>query len=1079
MCRLEIRAGAFAPVDWSVVSITGREAISELYGFTATVAAPAEAIAAAGGNPEQVLLRERVTLGLSEGGPLRHALITGIFAQGVLAGDGAEELSSFRLELRPLAWLMHHRRNSRIFQNLYVHNIVSQVLHENGVNHRWALDLHYPKRLYCTQYEETDYEFVTRLLAEEGIFFYFDHVDEFDGGPVPKPEKPEKSDWTKAGEGIETASKVIGGFAGMTGPGKEYVELGAKFGEMAGDLLQHEGAEEEPIQPGSGEAGPGGAGEVFVFSDHAGGYLPVDDLQLEHGGLAGLVPGDDRRVFSIGPRHRTATERVEIRDYDFDKPLLRHQARAATSPEGDTPPLTEEAYAHHGEYERADVDAEMAGVHLAQARAGARQFLGRATSSGMWPGHRFHLENVQPSTAPDGNYVVSEVNHECHSPELAPSDDALSRGVARAVSEALQRRVPLAEEDLRALVRDVVAVDSQELTYQNRFRCLQADVPARPPRPPRVMKNVTETATVVGPEGEEIHVDKYGRVRVQFHWDREGTFDQKSSAWIRVMQTWAGAGFGFQFFPRVGMEVLVTFLGGDPDRPVIVGALYNGTHVTPEPLPASKTMSVLRTQSSPGGGGFNQLLFEDKKGGERIAIHAERDFDQVVNNHHFLNVKKSQRTTIQSKQQIDVGEHLLTAIGNNQDTIVGENQSSFVQGNRVASVHRHETAMVDGDQLLAVEGVAVQQVKADKMTVVQGDNSLDVHGNLIVTVGSGAEDSGNAVTFVEGNVFTTSTKQIVLRTDAGDDGGETEIRIENGNSVIRLLPDRIVIASENVEIRGGDSVHLHGAEASVTLDGDGASMVGDPVNVCTPSGARLRCEGGRTRLCGPEETRVEGGQVQLAQCPPEQGSDSEDDDDEGTGPEITLCFTHLELEGNLPLSNVRYRVLVDGDTYEGNTNGDGELRVFLNDETEVLHVTLWAYERHSDLYPRDEGPLSWLVHLLDDFEATDDVRGARVRLRNLGYTPGTDLSHPSEEEISAQDEQAVLEFQIDARIERSKELDDDTTSKIDELYDGSGSSSEEASSSDGASSSGGDSSSEGGSSSGGDTGSETPSGESE
>ncbi|MEZ4446934.1 MAG: type VI secretion system tip protein TssI/VgrG [Polyangiaceae bacterium] len=1036
MCTFEVQAGPLSSIPWAVASITGREAINELYGFTATVVAPRAAIDAAGGQAEQVLLRERVTLRLTAGGPLRHAIVAAASAEAPRGDDTAEEMLRYRLELRPRAWLMHHRRNSRIFQNLYVHNIVSTILHENGLNHRWDLELLYPKRLYCTQYEETDYEFVTRLLAEEGIYFYFDHLDTFDGGPVPKPDKKAENDFTKAGEITKTVSEVVGGMAGMFGSeAKGYVELGAKFGEMTGDLLIHEGEEEEPIPLGSGTAGPGGAGEVFVFSDHVGGYLPIGDLTLEHADLSDFSAGDELRIFAIGPRHQTATERVEIRDFDFDKPLLLHKARAATSPEGDDPPVTEEAYAHHGEYNRPDVDPEMAGVHLAQARAGASLIQGRAISSAMWPGRRFTLENARPSAVPDGDYVLTEVSHECHSPELVADTDAVARGVARALAEALHSQAPPSEEELRALVGEATSSDTAALTYQNRFRGLDALLPARPPRPKRIMKNVTETAIVVGPEGDEIHVDKYGRVRVQFHWDRQGTYDQKSSAWIRVMQTWAGAGFGFQFFPRVGMEVLVTFLGGDPDRPVIVGALYNGTHVTPEPLPASKTMSVLRTQSSPGGGGFNQLLFEDKKGGERISVHAERDFDQVVNNHHFLDVKNSQRTTIQATQQIDVGETLLTAVGHNHDTIIGENQSSFVQGNRVASVHRHETALVDGDQLLGVDGVAVQQVKADQMTVVQGDRSLDVHGNFIVTVGSGAQASGNAVTFVEGNVFTTATKQIVLRADAGDAGGETEIRIENGNSVIRLLPDRIVIASENVEIRGGDSVHLHGAESNLTLDGNGAALVGDPVNVCTPSGARLRCEGRRSRLCGPEEARVEGGQVQLGQCPPAQGDESDDDESPDTGPEITLKFTHLELEGNLPLANVRYRVLVDGNTYEGNTNGDGELRVFLDEDSEVLHVTLWAYERHSDLYPREDGPLTWLVHLVDDFEAASDIRGARARLRNLGYTPHTSLAPPAEEDLDPRDEQAILEFQIDARIERTKKLDQETKKQIDDLYE--------------------------------------------
>ncbi|WP_338089029.1 type VI secretion system tip protein TssI/VgrG [Nannocystis pusilla] len=140
-----------------------------------------------------------------------------------------------------------------------------------------------------------------------------------------------------------------------------------------------------------------------------------------------------------------------------------------------------------------------------------------------------------------------------------------------------------------------------------------------------------QTATVVGPAGEEIHTDEHGRVRVQFHWDREGEHDERSTCWVRVSQAWAGHGWGAMFLPRIGHEVLVDFIEGDPDRPIITGRIYHGMNETPYTLPEHKTRSTIKSDSSIGGGGYNELRFEDKKNDEQIFLHAERNIDVRVN----------------------------------------------------------------------------------------------------------------------------------------------------------------------------------------------------------------------------------------------------------------------------------------------------------------------------------------------------------------------------------------------------------------------------------------------------------------
>src|SRR5262249_46609799 len=162
--------------------------------------------------------------------------------------------------------------------------------------------------------------------------------------------------------------------------------------------------------------------------------------------------------------------------------------------------------------------------------------------------------------------------------------------------------------------------------YENRFSCIPLAVPYRPPqRTPRPFVRGTQTAVVTGPAGEEIFTDKYSRIKVQFHWDRDGKNDENSSCWVRVASTWAGKQWGAIHIPRIGQEVVVDFLEGDPDQPIVVGSVYNAQQMPPFALPANKTQSGIQTRSSLGGGGanFNQIRFEDKAGSEQLHIHAE------------------------------------------------------------------------------------------------------------------------------------------------------------------------------------------------------------------------------------------------------------------------------------------------------------------------------------------------------------------------------------------------------------------------------------------------------------------------
>ena len=233
------------------------------------------------------------------------------------------------------------------------------------------------------------------------------------------------------------------------------------------------------------------------------------------------------------------------------------------------------------------------------------------------------------------------------------------------------------------------------------YRC--DSVTARP-----VMRGL-QTATVVGPEGEEVFTDEHGRVKVQFHWDRRDVHDETSSCWVRVSQLWAGNGWGTMFLPRIGHEVLVDFIEGDPDRPVITGRVYHGDNRPPYPLPDEKTKTTIKSDSSVGGGGFNELRFEDRKGSEEVFLHAQRDLNEVV-------------------------------LNNNSRTVTAD-QTFSVSGNQSFSVTKNRSLTVsEGDESLTVsQGKSTTTVKMDRSATVQsGNSSLTVQtGSHSVTVKQG------------------------------------------------------------------------------------------------------------------------------------------------------------------------------------------------------------------------------------------------------------------------------------------------------------------------------------------------------
>lgn len=530
----------------------------------------------------------------------------------------------------------------------------------------------------------------------------------------------------------------------------------------------------------------------------------------------------------------------------------------------------------------------------------------------------------------------------------------------------------------------------------------------------------------------EIYTDRFGRVKIQFHWDREGKLNENSSCWVRVVQTWSGAGFGFQFIPRVGMEVLVTFLAGDPDRPVVIGTLYNGTHATPDPLPQRVTRSGIRTQTSPGGGGFNELSFEDQKGVERIYVHAQKDLDEVVNDTHSLDVKKDQKIAVTNAQQVGVGGDQVIAVGGSRSVLVGKDQSDMVHGNRTLTVARNETTLVNGNALHAVDGVAVRSVKADEMTVVEGDRNLTVHGSSITHIGGKNPDlKSSAITFVQGSSFLTATERVLVKAEkATGDGAQSAIRLECGDSFIEIHHDKITLSAKSIEVLGGDSMKLKGKESGMTLDQDGAKLQGDPVAVQTSKGSNLQLDGKHATMNAPGKATVLGQSIDLKSAKDAADKAIAEMANAMKVPNLKLVFTHLKPAGaDNRIANTKYRVVVEDLVYEGSTDGNGMLQVWVPDAAKVVHVVLWANETFPVLYPL--GPLAWLVHIVPDLFEAGTNKGARLRLRNLAYDPGTMVTDTNLDEVT---QGALLEFQLDQGLPVTGELDEETKKKLGDTY---------------------------------------------
>jgi type VI secretion system secreted protein VgrG len=655
-------------------------------------------------------------------------------------------------------------------------------------------------------------------------------------------------------------------------------------------------------------------GEVLVLADAAQAYSEFQRSNAQATpGLAtlNLCDGDidrardDDAVLSLTADRRMRPMATLLYEYDFARPqaVLTSQAALPTAPDaaspsallprllpllGDLPPPFDphylEHYEHHGEFEDTEVNSAATAARTLEAlRADASTAVGRSLCRRVAAGARFTLEQ-HAVAALNRAYAVVRVEHRGFVPALLPRE-AERRGV-----------------------------------YENRFRCVPAEVIHRPKRPRRKLQQVTEVAKVVGPPGEDIHTDAHGRVKVQFPWDRHGASDEHSSCWIRATQSWAGSSWGTQLIPRVGMEVLVSFIGGDIDRPVIVGALYNGSNATPFGLPAGRTRSGWRSNSSPGGGGFNEFSFEDLAGREQVLLSAQRDYDVSVGHDHRREVRHDEHVVVHHQQHTEVhgerrtevrgADHLTVARGRTEDITLLHART--VDGDSQETVRGMQNRTVSGISMSRFESMAVVNAEAEVVATVASD----------VVLGVGKHDAPKTLLLhAEGEARVEGTRRVELSSD-------TEVVLRCGTSMIRLRPDGVEISAGAVSISGGGaSLGLGGGNARIrakgSLEGVAARVVLRSAGASLGLTADASLDGAEVLLKSP--VSAEGGGIVL--------------DEIDTQVEVT------DDQGN-PMAGEPFQVnLGDGSTRAGFLDERGRAELPLDGHGTIVFPRLTGVER--------------------------------------------------------------------------------------------------------------------------------------
>ncbi|OAD19854.1 type VI secretion system Vgr family protein [Candidatus Thiomargarita nelsonii] len=532
-----------------------------------------------------------------------------------------------------------------------------------GDEYRFVLQNEPPKREYCVQYRESEFDFISRLLEEEGIFYFFEHHDN-----------------------------------------KHILVMGDS--PSAHKAIQGE--------------------SQIIFHEPRPGQV-----------------ADEPHIYSFNYTEEILSGKVSLKDYNFKKPALNLKGEKTGDKNTEL-----EVYDYPGKFDEPGRGNNLAKVRLEEYQTVKKEGSGATTCTHFAAGFFFTMEEY-PRDDFNKKYLITQHQISGSQPQ----------------------------------VLEETAGESGS-SFSSSFECIPFEVPYRPDRvTPKPVVEGSQTAIVVGPKGEEIYTNEHGQVKVQFHWDREGKMDEKSSCWIRVSQLWAGRRWGAMYIPRIDQEVIVDFLEGDPDRPIITGRVYHGTNKPPYPLPAEKTKSTIKSDSSKGGGGFNEIRFEDKKGKEEVYIQAEKDRNELVKNDMSTNVKHDQSLT--------------------------------VHHDRTKTIKHNETITIDGTSTKTIDKTTSITIKTGTYSHDVADNTATYHVKKALT-----ENYDDTQT-------TTVNKKIKIESKADIEiTAATQIKLKTGESTLLMKSDgtieikglNIKIEGIAIAIEGGVTVAIHGGMVTSKAD---------------------------------------------------------------------------------------------------------------------------------------------------------------------------------------------------------------------------------------------------------------------
>ncbi|WP_162301267.1 type VI secretion system Vgr family protein [Nitrincola tibetensis] len=442
---------------------------------------------------------------------------------------------------------------------------------------------------------------------------------------------------------------------------------------------------------------------TMILSDHDIGTNVCEEGKVSYRS-SGL---SEDAIFAWSHQHEFRTGRLVHRDYDFTKPADRLQTFDKAMM--DVPGVERfEQFTYPGRYQSKLLGEPLIRLRTEHNEALHDQVFGKSHCRSFRSGHKFELVRHDDAAQELDTYLLVSVQH-------------------------------------RAEDYSYTSCDEESRGYENEFVCMPASRVYRPPLKTGWPKMLgPQHAKVVGPEGEEIYTDEYGRVKIQFPWDRYGQNNENSSCWVRVSHQWAGRNWGSIYIPRIGQEVIVDFYDGNPDRPIITGRVYNAEQMPPNSLPANKPRSTIRSKTHKGKG-FNEFSFEDEAGNEFIYIHAQKNMEVQVQNSHHKRVEYDDTATIGNNSYLAVAQDRIEKVDQNQHTTIIGNLTEKIDGNQGVTLGGSQHIKVGGDMTYKVSGEIV--LDASKITLVSGGASIVITSggiNIAPSINVGSASPGTA-----------------------------------------------------------------------------------------------------------------------------------------------------------------------------------------------------------------------------------------------------------------------------------------------------------------------------------------------